>query len=228
MAKTFVLGDIHGAYNALEQCLQRSAFDYHNDTLICLGDVCDGWPDTKKCIEELLKIKHLKFILGNHDLWALEWMQSGVANSIWLKQGGKATVASYAAGIPQSHISFLEQAYPYFIKEETLFVHAGIDPHRPLHEQSIEIFLWDRKLAHAALEAHLNIVDVSLTDFEEVYLGHTPISSSVPIKGGGVWLMDTGAGWAGTLSIMNINSKEVFISDPVPSLYPGIMGRTKH
>ncbi len=47
MGRTFVIGDIHGAYRALRQCLDRADFDYESDHLICLGDVCDGWPDTK-------------------------------------------------------------------------------------------------------------------------------------------------------------------------------------
>ena len=31
--KRFVLGDIHGAYRALEQVLERAAFDQHQDHL---------------------------------------------------------------------------------------------------------------------------------------------------------------------------------------------------
>ena len=38
--KTFVIGDIHGAYKALLQCFERSGFDYEKDHLIVLGDVC--------------------------------------------------------------------------------------------------------------------------------------------------------------------------------------------
>ena len=48
-----------------------------------------------------------------------------------------------------------------------------------------------------------------------------------PINACEVWLMDTGAGWSGVLSMMNVNTKEVFSSDPVPSLYPGITGRKR-
>lgn len=34
-----VMGDIHGAHKALQQCLERSAFDRNKDTLIpdCLA-----------------------------------------------------------------------------------------------------------------------------------------------------------------------------------------------
>lgn len=43
--RTLVMGDIHGGYKALMQCLERSKFDYEKDTLIQLGDICDGWSD---------------------------------------------------------------------------------------------------------------------------------------------------------------------------------------
>ena len=55
MTKTFVIGDIHGAYRALLQCLEKSRFDYQQDTLICLGDVSDGWPETSQAVDELLE-----------------------------------------------------------------------------------------------------------------------------------------------------------------------------
>ncbi|MDH5598326.1 MAG: hypothetical protein OEY34_04330, partial [Cyclobacteriaceae bacterium] len=46
-----------------------------------------------------------------------------------------------------------------------------------------------------------------------------------PLQSGNVWMMDTGAGWDGVLTIMNIRDKTYKTSDPVPSLYPGIEGR---
>ena len=55
--KKFVIGDIHGNYKALMQCLEKSKFNYKKDKLIVLGDTCDGLPDVKECFDELLKIK---------------------------------------------------------------------------------------------------------------------------------------------------------------------------
>jgi serine/threonine protein phosphatase 1 len=103
MSRTFVIGDIHGAYRALRQCLDRAAFDYARDELICLGDICDGWPETKACVAELLKIRNLIVVLGNHDFWTRDWMRTGFKEKIWLEQGGLATTRSYGAEIPQSH-----------------------------------------------------------------------------------------------------------------------------
>src|SRR5678809_1079728 len=120
MGRTFVLGDIHGAYHALRQCLERSAFDRSLDKLIFLGDVCDGWPQTKECISELLTIPHLTCLLGNHDVWFLDWMRHGTGEDIWLMQGGQASVDSYRDGIPADHIAFLSRALEYWEENNKL------------------------------------------------------------------------------------------------------------
>jgi serine/threonine protein phosphatase 1 len=227
MARTFVVGDIHGAYKALMQCLQRSNFDYENDHLISLGDVADGWPETKACIDELLKIRNLTYILGNHDFWTLEWMENNLVDPIWYDQGGKATMDSYSGEVPHQHLQFLKHAFPYFISDNRLFVHAGIQPEYPIEEQTIQTLMWSRDLAKLAYQRFLESSTNSITMYNEVYIGHTPVPFSYPIKGSEVWMMDTGAGWSGVLSMMEVNSKEVFTSDEVPSLYPGITGRKR-
>ena len=227
MHRTFVLGDIHGAYRALRQCLERASFHPETDHLIALGDVADGWPETKACIDQLLSLKNLTYLLGNHDYWTLEWMQTGVGNVNWYEQGGKATVESYQGTVPDSHIHFLKQALPFFLKDNRLFVHAGFDPDRPIEDQSLHTLIWDRSFARMALNFHANGEPGKLTVYDEVYLGHTPTSSAKPIHAGSVWLMDTGAGWSGNLTMMNIETREMFTSDPVPQLYPGIEGRSR-
>lgn len=225
MPKTFVIGDIHGSYRALLQCLRISGFNYNEDTLICLGDVADGWPETYLAINELLQIRNLVFVLGNHDFWALDWMETGEANPMWLMQGGQATIDSYTTDIPASHIRLLKNALPYHTDNNRLFVHAGINPFKPITQQGIQTFLWDRDFAKLAQVRHHE--EQRLTTYDEVYIGHTPIKEEKPVQYGEVWMMDTGAGWSGRLSMMNIDTHECFVSDPVPQLYPGVTGRKK-
>ena len=227
MARTFVIGDIHGAFLALRQCLERSGFDYSSDYLISLGDVCDGWPETRQAIDELLCIKHLTYILGNHDHWARMWMESGWQESIWLSQGGQATIDSYPEGVPASHLTMMQNALYYVEREKSLFVHAGFDPRRPMDQQHPETLLWDRELAQQVIEASPGDSNKRLTSYDEVYIGHTPIPFRSPLHAGGVWMMDTGAGWSGVLSMMNLDTKEFFTSDPVPMLYPEFNVRRK-
>jgi serine/threonine protein phosphatase 1 len=49
------MGDIHGAYRALVQCLERSGFDRSADMLIQLGDVADVFEEVYDCVEELMR-----------------------------------------------------------------------------------------------------------------------------------------------------------------------------
>ena len=227
MNREFVIGDIHGAYRALRQCLDRSHFDFNNDHLICLGDVADGWPETRESIDELMRIKNLTYILGNHDWWTLEWMLTKKVEHLWYNQGGKATIDSYPGQVPEMHMKFLSQAALYHVRQNRLFVHAGIDPLRPVEEQHEDTFLWDRRLASRVLSHYPHCDGERLSSFDEIYVGHTPVPFAHPINCMGVWMMDTGAGWSGVLSMMNVETKEVFSSDPVPQLYPGVKGRSK-
>src|SRR3989338_5172631 len=149
--KTFVIGDIHGAYKALLQCFERSKFDYQKDRLIALGDVCDGYHEVKQCVDELLKIKHCDYIIGNHDLWALDWATRGVEEDLWLTQGGRETKLSYRGeNMPQSHIDFLKNAHLWVELDNKLFVHAGIEHQKKISRHTVQELTWDRKMVESA------------------------------------------------------------------------------
>jgi serine/threonine protein phosphatase 1 len=66
--------------------------------------------------------------------------------------------------------------------------------------------------------------------FNEIFIGHTPTlyyDVDVPMRGGNVWNIDTGAAFKGRLTVMDIASKEYWQSDPLPALYPGETGRNR-
>jgi len=213
--KTFVIGDIHGAYKALLKCLKLSQFNKAEDRLICLGDVCDRGKQVKDCINELLTIPNCIYILGNHDDWALEWAVSGKPIPGWMEQGGMQTMMSYKEGMPKEHIQFLSKASLYFVDKNRLFVHGGFDPERPLEATSKEIFLWDRSLIKQAQERFRTDPDHKFGNFDAVYIGHTPtinFGKKDPQKWCNVWAMDTGAGWGAKLTIMDIDTKQFWQS----------------
>ena len=222
--RTFVTTDIHGAYLAFMQVMEKAGFDYLNDRLICLGDVCDRGPETSKVLDELMKIRNLIFIIGNHDLWALEWALTGEIPSIWDAQGGAQTRESYSNGMPEEHVRLLQEAPGYYEEGGRLFVHAGIRPELPVQEQDQEVFLWDRSLVSEAILRKNGNNEKPVTTYLEVFLGHTPtlnFEGTWPIHACEVWLMDTGAGWGGPLSLINLETKEIFQSDLVTELYAG-------
>ena len=227
--KQYVIGDIHGAYKALLECFEKASFDRDRDRLICLGDVCDGWPEVNKVFEELLTLRNLVYILGNHDKWALDWFIDHNAPAVWVNQGGNATMESYEGAVPQSHIRLLLQALLFYRLENKVFVHGGFIPEIPLEKQEEHTFLWDRELVHRAIENHAESEDCRITEFDEVYVGHTPtinFGSTEPIRVCEVILMDTGAGWpGGVLTMMEIQSGKSVSSRPVDQLYPDYTGR---
>lgn len=220
--KTFVIGDIHGAYRALMQGLERAGFDYQMDRLICLGDVCDRGPEVNRVFDELLKIKKLIYLLGNHDIWALQWAETGETSLFWDSQGGSDTMKAYPDGMPVNHVRLLKRAPLYYEEDERMFVHGGIRPGMRVEKQDRNILLWDRSLVSEAMFRKNQKDEKPITSYPEIYVGHTPtinFGSTGPIHACEVWLMDTGAGWGGAVSLINVQTKEVFQSDPVNKLY---------
>ncbi len=218
------MGDIHGAYKALEQCLARAPFDPAVDRLIVLGDVCDVFPDVRACFDKLLTLCHCDLIIGNHDLWSLDWATSGLKPEMWLEQGGAATIASYDGRfMPQAHIDLLNKALPWLEVDGRVYVHAGFDPRSPLKEQGLRRLTWDRDLLGMAKAQGTGQIGC----YKEIFLGHTPTTrfgSAVPLHLCNIWAMDTGAGWSGKLSIMDVDTKEYWQSDATSVLY-GMDGR---
>ncbi|MBF0490568.1 MAG: metallophosphoesterase [Candidatus Omnitrophica bacterium] len=227
--KTFCVGDIHGAYKALVQCLKLSGFDYGQDRLIVLGDICDGYPEVNLCIEELLKIKHCDYIFGNHDLWALDWALRNKKPDIWLEQGGQATIASYGSqGMSKFHVDFLLSGVYWLELENKIFVHGGFNPKRPLEEQDKEEFVWNRDLILNAYKQSLIDDSYQFGTYDEIFVGHTPtknFQSQLPVHVCNVWDLDTGAGRYGALTMMDIHTKQYWQSEATSKLYEGIQSR---
>jgi len=239
--KTFVLGDIHGAYKALMQVIEKSKIDYKNDILISLGDTADGWPDVPKCFDELLKFKNLIYILGNHDKWLLEYFKYGLLPDIWVQQGGQASLDAYWSLTDNKderinkHRELLTHALPYYHDSHRnyFFVHGGFDWHQPLEEHTLENFIWDRQMFSVACmweRQNKNLIKkIRFPNYKQIFIGHTATSHDFPdmkpVHVSNLWNLDQGAGWRGKLTLMNIDTFEYFQSDEVNILYPGIKGR---
>jgi len=215
--KRFVIGDIHGAHKALIQCLKRSKFDKDVDQLIVLGDVVDGWPQVKESIEELLSIKNLIYIKGNHDVWFQEWFITKIKNPIWTKQGGDATLKSYnETRVPLSHIDLISSAKYYYIDHNNnVFVHGGFDWNNSIEDEKYYNLVWDRDLFYYAARN----INIKISKYNEIFIGHTQLQQNMPLNYSNLWNLDTAAGWTGCLTMLNIDTKEIFQSDSVMELY---------
>lgn len=229
MCKTFVISDIHGAYKALLECIEKSGIDKQKDTLIFLGDVADGWPDVKECIDELMTFENLIHIIGNHDEWTFEWLgrkqtDLRMSDYNWVEQGGMATVHSLKNTDRSVYYDFFKKAKSYHEQDNMLFMHGGFDDSRPINEQSRSHIMWDRDLVKKAKRSK-----TTLSTYDYIFIGHTPTvyleSVKTPLNYSNVWAIDTGASYDGPLTIMNVDTKEYFQSSNVVNLYPGIKAR---
>jgi serine/threonine protein phosphatase 1 len=243
MQRTLVIGDIHGGLKALVQVLEKAEVT-SKDTLIFLGDYVDGWSESALVMDYIMQLANKQsciFIKGNHDEWCEDWLRTGQANKTWLMHGGLATVKSYAGVDTASrlqHLQFFEKMKMFATDQQNrLFIHAGFTSmHGPEKEFHSSNFSWDRTLWEMALTLDTKITRDSLLFpkrlklFHEIYIGHTPtlyFNETTPMQGANVWNVDTGAAFTGKLTILDIDSKQFWQSDPVKGLYPGEAGRNK-
>lgn len=242
--RTLVIGDIHGGFKALQQVLLKAQVKT-SDTLIFLGDYVDGWSESPQLINFLIELgtkQKCVFIRGNHDQLFLDWLQTNnddIDEGMWYKHGGEATVLSYqnvSSSVITRHITFLQSLQDYYIDSQNrLFVHAGFTNMNGVTEEYFpKLLYWDRTLWETALALDLELPVTSkcypkrFTLYHEVYLGHTPVTrvgETTPVNKANVWNIDTGAAFTGLLTIMDVNNKNFWQSDPLPSLYPDEKGR---
>lgn len=244
MKRTLVIGDIHGGLKALYQVFEKANVMV-TDKLIFLGDYVDGWSESAAVMNYLLTLKKSHeciFIKGNHDIWCEEWLGNGTIDTTWLIHGGEETLNSYAdtnAATRSRHLVFFEQMPYYLIDEHNrLFVHAGFTANQgPQKELNPANLSWDRTLWETAITMNKRIKPGSiffpkrLKLFDEIYIGHTPTlyyDADTPMQACNVWNIDTGAAFTGKLSMMDIDTKQYWQSDPVYQLYPEETGRNKN
>jgi len=128
-------------------------------------------------------------------------------------------------------LDFFNRGIPWYQLDGKIFVHGGFNPIEPLESQHIDVLTWDRTLIEYAYQCHYtkscNIPKL-LQKFDTIYLGHTTTEhygSIEPLKLCNVWCLDTGAGWNGKLTIMDIDTEEYWQSDSGLDLYGPNQGR---
>lgn len=142
--------------------------------------------------------------------------------------------------IPATHWKFFKQQNLYYKdNKKRVFVHGGFNHHENLKAQKAynkEAFYWDRNLIEDAIYAKNNDIKLKFKEkVSEVYIGHTQtnylmshIENGIirniselhsPIFADIVINLDTGAGSSGVLTIMDINTKQYWQSDPVNKIY---------
>ncbi len=172
--RLYAVGDVHGREDLLIDLLERIEADHRSRgrakcVLVFLGDLIDRGPSSAQVVERLRTLSipstRLVFLSGNHEEVLLRIVE-GNAQLLtdWLKFGGAECLRSYGAdpehirslgprkaveavrsAIPDEHLEFLRSFDDTFRAGDFLFVHAGIRPGLPLHEQAPADLRWIRE-----------------------------------------------------------------------------------
>lgn len=214
MARTFVVGDIHGCAASLQDLLRRIDPDPVEDTLVFLGDYLDRGPQSAQVLEQLLQLRarHQRMVtlMGNHEQMFLDFLQ-GVHVEYFFHLGGVATLLSYGMDparyrdqffrLPQAHVNFLRELQFSWEDRHAIYVHAGLQPGRHLSQQQADWCLWVR-------DKFIN----SSCDFgKPVIFGHTVFPA--PLIQANKIGIDTGAVYGGSLTCLVLPERE-FIQVP--------------
>ncbi|MGX9936496.1 metallophosphoesterase [Advenella kashmirensis] len=71
--RDFVVGDLHGCLDLLENALERQGFDKQFDRLLSVGDLIDRGPDSLGCLR-LLREAWFHAVVGNHEDMLLSYL----------------------------------------------------------------------------------------------------------------------------------------------------------
>lgn len=148
----------------------------------------------------------------------------------------------------KKHQDFFENQVDYYIdKDNRLFVHAGwdygwkwdflkaglypVNGGDPKDNIAKECH-WSRELFYGVAQLARNNVPnlnlaMALSQFHQIYVGHTSLPEPYEVFNyeNKFFNLDTGCGWNGRLTIMDVNSGEFWQSDLNSELYPGVKGR---
>lgn len=228
--RAYVVGDIHGRLDLLDELLQRIHDDLdrrpaRKTLLVFVGDLIDRGPASAQVIERLRTYRHrgvrTVFLLGNHEEVLLRILagESSLVPS-WLMFGGAECLESYGISpktlramspdevvaairdaIPSAHVEFLEGFIDTCRFGDYLFVHAGIRPGVEIEQQRQTDLRWIREPF---------LFDKTDHGFVVVH-GHT-ISPEVEERPNRI-AIDTGAYRTGILTALAIDGSERWFLD---------------
>jgi diadenosine tetraphosphatase ApaH/serine/threonine PP2A family protein phosphatase len=212
MSLIYAVGDIHGALHKLQNLVARC--EEHADgralTFVFVGDYIDRGPQSSGVIRFLIELQQrmperVIALGGNHETTALSIIDGAPADH-WLSQGGLATLRSYGIAdvreLPREHVDWMRSLRLSHDDGRRFFVHAGVNPDRPLHAQDEYDLVWIR--------------EPFLSDERDygrlVVHGHTPLREGAPDLRNNRLNLDTGAGFGGPLTAA------VFAEDRTPPI----------
>ncbi len=225
------IGDIHGCLAALRALIAQLPGE---EELVFLGDYVDRGPDSAgvlRYVEALAEARPCRLLMGNHEALMANAIAQREEISLWLFNGGDATLASFGEEpfewqrrpperrqLPGFE-RFSRRLLTYYEDDSAIFVHAGIDVHiERMEAQQPEVLLWIRERFFRNLAQWRG---------KPVIFGHTPTQTMGLAHGEifhehGCYGIDTGCVYGGVLTALDARSHQRWQvpARPVPAAVP--------
>jgi len=213
MARTIVIGDIHGCFDELSDLL-RAAELQTDDRVIAVGDLVTKGPKDREVLDRFIDDDRFSSVIGNHDR---KLRQRWRGEPVRLTKEQRKTL---------SELEFNHERYSQFLRSlpytidlgSHLVVHAGVRPGVPLRRQMAADLTEIRTMgADPSRRKGVPWYDV-YRGSKMVLFGHWPAKE--PRRAARAIGLDTGCVYGGKLTAFVIETGE-FLSVPARQKYAG-------
>lgn len=222
MQQTYIIGDLHSDYSALQRFLKLVSFDMDNDRLICCGDILDRGISAKATIDAFIKYGFLS-VQGNH---CQKLGRIGNGNKCKIDVENLDTI--YQLGDNWKEYTTWLANLPLYIPfqfedngDKGFVIHSGVGPNFPIEKQSPNMLLRGRTfpfekfekgkkqeappwansyLGHLGMICHGHIVCPEINYFNNPFV--------LSLDGGCVYTSEVP--WGGHLRGIRLSDRKVF------------------
>ncbi|WP_128330164.1 metallophosphoesterase [Apibacter sp. HY039] len=200
MSRTFVVGDIHGCYDELQDLLNKINLT-EDDILISVGDIVDRGMKSKEVYQFFRDRPNSYVVMGNHEKKHLKGILSYSQEIVRLQFGD----------LYDEFIDWINRL-PYYIETtDAIIVHASLEHDKQLTEQKNNVLCGtesgEKYLSKKYSEKK------SWRDYykgtKSVIYGHRVVGTSPKIKNN-TYGIDTGASHGGYLTALELGSYYFF------------------
>ncbi|EJN37377.1 Calcineurin-like phosphoesterase [Pseudomonas sp. GM84] len=211
--RDLAVGDIHGHFQRLQQCLDRANFDPETDRLISVGDLVDRGPHSAEALAWLAK-PWFHAVQGNHESLAITYLYGGRLDLEMYRAAG----GGWFLDLPRHEQEvFVEQflQLPIALEVQTTAGLVGVlHADSPFNDWAAlrESLLFDddarvREVCQWSRQRLKDGDTEPVAGLRALLVGHTPVMQAKRL--GNVWHLDTG-GWAsGHFTLLDLASLTV-------------------
>jgi hypothetical protein len=213
MARTIVVGDIHGCFDELIDLLKLLQ-PQRDDRLIAVGDLITKGPKNREVLDLLIGDRRWSAVVGNHDRKIRQKLRG---EPVRLNKDQRAALKQLESD--QSKYATYLRSLPYTIDLGShLIVHAGVRPGVALDKQMASDMTEIRTMGADPPQRRGVPWYAVYRGPQTILFGHWP--AKTPRRAPYAIGLDTGCVYGGSLTALVIESGE-FISVPAREKYVG-------